>query len=806
MAGRKGFRILLWLAAIAVVLVLVVYAAVLILLPQDKIVELIIPRVEKALNRKVTVGDVSFTIWSGIGLRLSDLEVKNPKGFDNPNMLILDHLDVKVKFFPLFKKRLEITSIVLDGLRVNLARTATGLTNYSDLGGAPEYGVERIEPEQAAAALPFSFENLVLSNSSLVYVDDSSGYSIALDGIKLKSTLLTESDRSSMKSSGEMSVDGFTYTVSGEEHPLPSLKLELRHDLTYAPQGDSMTVNSLDFALNELKGKLTGSITSISAEPILDLNIRTEDLSLNDILESIPVEAFPQVADLVGSGKLHMVGDYRGPARLTRIAEIEGKVSMNGIELAHESFKGKLKIKLAELNFTQSNLTFFTDDAELSGEPFKLKAIVDNPPDPSISAEFSMNLNLSVFQPYMEPDADLSGRMKIETTAYGKMNETASMSLLGSLEIENLKYRSKSMDFPVDDLDATFEFLGKDAVVKKFDADLGESDISIQGKIKGFTPYVFLLGDVERKPHFTGRVTSQYLDIDGLFPEEVESVGEPSSVATDTSMLFLPDFDADGTFSISEGIYSLVAFEDATGKYDLTDYVLSIDSVNAKVYDGKVTGSAIIDIENFDRPEYQADYSARGIEINSFLSRFTSFENHLFGEFDIDGSFSGAGAEVKDLLPTLKLSGTGKMRDGKLLNFDLISKLAESVGAKVSNEEKIRDLIGSYRVENGRVFLDDLFLTSSTGDWRLSGSVGFDGSLSYAGDVKLSAKASENLDFLGGLKALFQSDKGDVVLPFKLTGSYAAPEIALDTSPLKENVDNKIKNEKKNLLDKLFKK
>jgi hypothetical protein len=362
------------------------------------------------------------------------------------------------------------------------------------------------------------------------------------------------------------------------------------------------------------------------------------------------------------------------------------------------------------------------------------------------------------------------------------------------------------MDFPIENLDATLEFLGKDAVVKKLDADLGESDVAITGKIKNLTPYIFLFGDVEDKPHFSGKLKSNRLDLDALFPEEEVAETSSGTIVADTAAFFIPDFDADGTFAISEGSYSLVAFEDATGRFELIDYVLSIDSVEAKVYDGDVTASAVVDIENFDNPEYQADYTAKGIEVNSFLTRFTPFHDHLFGKIDLKGSFSGAGVDVAQLLPTMKIDGVGKMREGKLENFDLLNKMAKSVGAKVSNEEKIRDLIGSYRVADGRVFLDDLFLTSSTGDWHLNGSVGFDGSLDYSGTIKLSKSASENLDFLGGLKAMFQGDKGDIVLPFKLTGSYASPQIALDTSPLKGNVDNKIKDEGKNLLNKLFKK
>jgi hypothetical protein len=45
-----------------------------------------------------------------------------------------------------------------------------------------------------------------------------------------------------------------------------------------------------------------------------------------------------------------------------------------------------------------------------------------------------------------------------------------------------------------------------------------------------------------------------------------------------------------------------------------------------------------------------------------------------------------------------------------------------------------------------------------------------------------------------------------VTVPFKLTGSYASPQVSIDTSPTAKNVDKAIKDEGKKLLDKLFKK
>lgn len=807
MSGKKGLKVLLWIAAIAVVLILVLYAAVMILLPKDKIVELIIPRVEEALNRKVSVGDVDFTIWSGIGLRISDLAVKNPEGFQSANMIELGHLDVKVKFFPLLKKRVEVTKLILDGLTLHYETTKSGVSSFDDLGSAPGEGVERIEAEEAAAAIPFVFDDLEIVNSSIKYLDGSTGKSFSLDGLKMETTLVPEGRETLLRSKGELSVNDIIYGDGKKEYPIPEIDFKMQHDILYDSEADSMRFDELQFVLGELKGRIGGVATEVSKEPLLNLDFRTDDLKLKDVLDAVPAELFPQASEMKASGELHLVGTYRGPARLTRTAELEGKLTMSDIELAHEEYKGKLKMELAELNFTQRNITFYSGDAEIADEPFSLKAVVDNLPNPNLSAELNLDLNLSVVEQFIDPEAEMSGRMKIKATSYGRLKNPEAMTLLGSLEIEDLEYKSPDLEFPVDDLDAEIEFIGSDAKIGTIKADLGESDIELSGHLSDVSQYIFGLGVVERKPFFTGKLKSEYLDIDQLFPEEEEEVavspGIDSAVAVDTSFFFLPDFDAEGTFEVREGIYSLVAFEDLKGRFTLMDYVLHIDSANAKVYDGDLVGSAVVDIEDFENPVFQVDYSARGIQVNSFLSRFTSFENHVFGEINLQGAFSGTGSEPEDIIKTLRAAGDAEMNDGKLKNFELLQKLAGQFGGKVPAEETIRDLIGSYRVENQRVYFDDMRLKSSKGDWFLTGSVGFDGSLDYRGEVEFSSRSKGLLGNLGGL---FGEDSGQIKLPFNLTGSYEDPKIELITSQLEKNADNKLKEEGTKLLDKLFKK
>ena len=141
----------------------------------------------------------------------------------------------------------------------------------------------------------------------------------------------------------------------------------------------------------------------------------------------------------------------------------------------------------------------------------------------------------------------------------------------------------------------------------------------------------------------------------------------------------------------------------------------------------------------------------------------------------------------------------GETHDGPQNGDGLVVTTLRDAAVYYNLDEFLAALAGDF-------FFDDFAFQTSTGDWNITGSVGFDGSLDYRGKVILSSSASENLDFLGPFKDFLGGSSGDIVVPFRLTGTYSSPKISLDASPATGNTDKRIKDESRKLFDKLFKK
>lgn len=129
-------RIFKWIAIIIAILIVLV-----LVLPFVIDVNTFRPRIESeltsALGRKVTVGNMSLSLWSG-SLAADNIAIADDPSFGSPPFVRADAFKVGVNVFPLiFSRTLEIRNITLNHPQVALLRTPSGKWNFSTLGNSP---------------------------------------------------------------------------------------------------------------------------------------------------------------------------------------------------------------------------------------------------------------------------------------------------------------------------------------------------------------------------------------------------------------------------------------------------------------------------------------------------------------------------------------------------------------------------------------------------------------------------------------------------------------------------------------------
>src|SRR6202162_5972400 len=100
-----------------------------------------------ALGRKVTLGNLSFSFFSG-SLVADNISIADDPAFSSKPFLQAQSLHIGVEVAPLlFHRQLLVTSFVADSPSVNLVHNAHGVWNFSNIGNTAASGTQNTQQE-----------------------------------------------------------------------------------------------------------------------------------------------------------------------------------------------------------------------------------------------------------------------------------------------------------------------------------------------------------------------------------------------------------------------------------------------------------------------------------------------------------------------------------------------------------------------------------------------------------------------------------------------------------------------------------
>lgn len=227
----------------AVVLVLLL---ALIALPMMVDVNQYRPRIETllsgALNRQVTVGNITLSILSG-GVSVEELSVSDDPAFNRGPFLQAKNVSIGVELMPLiFSRALHVTGLTIDEPEVTMLRSAAGTWNFSTLGAPASKGAGAASTEAAPsnAGAGLSVARLDIKNGK-VSVGDAAAPTKAhsYDQVNLTVSDLSTSTQFPFQLSLHTPGNG-TIALNGKAGPLNQTNMQ------ETPVDASLDVKSLD--------------------------------------------------------------------------------------------------------------------------------------------------------------------------------------------------------------------------------------------------------------------------------------------------------------------------------------------------------------------------------------------------------------------------------------------------------------------------------------------------------------------------------------------------------------------------------
>jgi AsmA protein len=264
----RSLKIVAIVVGVLIVLVLVVPF----LIPVNQFRPTIEQKASAALGRKVEVGNLSLSLFSG-ALGADNLSIADDPKFSNSPFLTAKSVKVGIELMPLiFSKALNVTNVVIDSPQVSLIRNAGGEWNYSSLGGSAAKSQAQTAPGAAKPAAPtsssssggeFSVQKLELKNGRIIVGSTTSQKRSTYDNVSVVASNVSLTSKFPVTVTADLPGGG-NLKVEGTAGPIDETNTVL------TPLSAKLTVNSLNLAS-------TGFVDpSAGLGGILDLNATLE--------------------------------------------------------------------------------------------------------------------------------------------------------------------------------------------------------------------------------------------------------------------------------------------------------------------------------------------------------------------------------------------------------------------------------------------------------------------------------------------------------------------------------------------------
>ncbi len=454
----KVLRILLILVG-GLVALLVVAAIVLPLIidPNDYKTE-IADAVRKQTGRELVIeGDIGLSVFPWLGMEIGPTRLSNAAGFGEQPFAQVSDVQVRLKLLPLLRKEVQMDTVVLEGLRLHLARNEKGISNWADLAGEGQAPEPSAAPEQGGglALAGLAIGGVRLTDAQVVWDDRSTGARYDIEQLSLTSGAIVPGDPVELELSLQLKA----------AQPEMQGGISFSGQVWVAESLQQVKLSDLDFSTDlHGAGLPGGALASSLTSKVLDLDLAKQTLDLPEfVLSALGLKITGQ---LQGRDLQAEVPQFSGRLKLGEFVprEVMQQLAIEVPETADPVVLGKadaeLTLAATPRDVKLSDIRLRLDDSAITGQ-----LSVANFAAPAIRFDFTLDqIDADRYLPPPAPDAP-AAPVPPTTAAAAAASELPletlrALDVAGSFRIQSLKA------FQLRSRDVLFTLKAKDGVIR----------------------------------------------------------------------------------------------------------------------------------------------------------------------------------------------------------------------------------------------------------------------------------------------------------------------------------------------------
>lgn len=355
--------------------------------------------VTKATGRSMKIdGDLSLSIFPWLGINTGAVELGNASGFGEQAFAKIHSTQIRVRLLPLLSKKIEMDTLVLNGLELNLQKNKQGRDNWSDLGKTSTTATQPQDDSNAPPVLAaFAIGGIQLENARILFDDRQANQRFTASSLNLTTGALQAGAPVALSLRGD--IDNSAPAMNGH--------IDLTTSLRANPFASSFALDDMQLTL-DLKGKeLPGGRLQARLAADVSANLINQTLDVDGLaLDSGPLQVKGEVKmKRIRSANPTLQGSIKvvpfKPAELFALLGIKAPLTADPKALQQASLETRLGGSLQQLQL--NDLQLILDDSLITG-----KVAVRSGKQTSLT--YDLKLDAIDIDRYLAPAAQQQGK------------------------------------------------------------------------------------------------------------------------------------------------------------------------------------------------------------------------------------------------------------------------------------------------------------------------------------------------------------------------------------------------------------
>lgn len=802
---------------------LLIIIALLIAIPfafQSQIKDMVKRFINQNVNAKVEFNDVSLSFISSFPqahVSVSDLVITNFEPFKDETFASAKSISFTMPIKELFKKAdqspITVNSIDVNELLLTLKTNKFGDANY-DI--AKETNTENTTTE--SNSFVFNLEDYSINNSALTYLDEASNMLIHLSELNHKGNGVFSAETSELNTKSEAHI---SFTIDSTMY-LSNNTIKLDALIGLDLNSNTYTFKENKGFINDLPLEFQGYVKQLENGQEIDITFKNPESDFKNFLALIPKAYSKNIDEVQTTGDFKVNGVIKGLFSNKTIPNLDINITSNNASFKYPDLPKRvsnitintsIKNTTGNANDTYVNIEKF--NFKIDDDVFKSSATLKNiTKNMLVNANVDGVLNLAnITKVYpIELENTLSGILKgkintafdlkaIETNAYQRIKNN------GYASISDFVFSSKDIVNPIHIFQSNMAFNTGTVTLNSFKAKTGKSDLNATGTIKNLLG--FLLSNNTLQGNFN--VSSTLFKVSDFMTED-ETNSTRNKTTSNAESLKIPSF-LDCTINADAKTveYDNLDLKNVKGTLLIKNQEATLKNMSSNLFDGTLAINGAVSTKN-ETPTFNMILSADGFDISKSFKNLALLQNLapiaklLHGKLNTNINLSGnLDNEFSPNLSTVSGNALAELLTTKINKNqgELFNKLESALGFIDFNKLDLKDFKTNLEFANGQVSVKPFKLKYEDIIINVSGSHGFDKTLSYNAIFNVPAKylGSEINQLIGKIN---DDNVSNITIPVtaNINGTYTNPTVKTDlTSGVSNLTKQLIEIEKQKLLN-----